>query len=66
MDNEVMDKILKAMPETMTNAEIAAMLATICSAFSGGNPLASAMHLNEAQGMILARSLMEGEKRTIN
>lgn len=61
-----MDEILKAIPDTMTNAQIAAMLATISSSFSGGDPLASSMHLNGAQGMILARALMEMENRSIN
>lgn len=59
-----MDAILDAMPNDLTNGEVAAMLATIASAYSEGEESHAAMHLNTALGMVLSR--MIGQSRTVN
>jgi bifunctional ADP-heptose synthase (sugar kinase/adenylyltransferase) len=64
IDDKIMDAILNAMPDDMTNASIAAVLATIATAFSEEKDVNAAMHLNAAAGMVLAK--MMHQNRTFN
>jgi hypothetical protein len=64
VDDKTMDSILDAMPDDMTNASVAAVLATIATAFSDNKDVNAAMHLNAAAGMVLAK--MMHQDRTFN
>jgi len=64
MDNKILDDVLGALPDDMSNAAVAAVLATIASAFSEGKDVHAVMHLNAAASMVLSK--MMHESRTFN
>jgi hypothetical protein len=62
--DETIGAIIGAMPEQMTNEEVAAVLATIASVFSNEKDAEAVMHLNTAASMVLAK--MIHQDRTFN
>ena len=64
LTEEAMDAVLNAIPDDLQNSEVAAMLATIASAFSDNKDCNAAMHLNTAAAMVLSK--MIHETRTFN
>jgi hypothetical protein len=55
MNKEIMDRIMDAMPDDLTNGEVAAILATIATGFSEGKDTHAVMHLNSAAALVLAK-----------
>ena len=64
LTEDAMDAILDAIPDDLKNSEVAALLATIASAFSEGRDVAAIMHLNTAEAMVLSK--MIHQDRTFN
>jgi hypothetical protein len=64
MNEEIMDRIMDAMPDDLTNVQVAAILATIAAGFSEGKDTHAVMHLNSAAAMVLAK--MIHQDRTFN
>jgi hypothetical protein len=64
MDEKMLDAVLDALPDDMSNAAVSAVLAMIASAFSEGKDSHAVMHLNAAAGMVLAK--MIHQDRTFN
>jgi hypothetical protein len=62
--DEAIGAIIGAMPEQMTNEEVASVLATIASVFSNEKDAEAVMHLNTAASMVLAK--MIHQDRTFN
>jgi ribulose-5-phosphate 4-epimerase/fuculose-1-phosphate aldolase len=64
MNEEIMEQIMDAIPEDLTNGEVAAILATIAAGFSNGKDAHAVMHLHSAAAMVLSKML--DADRTIN
>lgn len=64
MDNKILDDVLDALPDDLRNAGVAALLATIASAYSEGKDVHAVMHLNSATAMVLSK--MMHQDRTFN
>ena len=64
LTEDMMTAILAATPDSLSNTEVAAVLATIATAFSEDSDVGAVLHLNTAQAMVLSK--MFHQDRTFN
>lgn len=64
LTEDAMEAVLDTIPDDLQNSEVAALLATIASAFSDNKDCNAVMHLNTAAAMVLSK--MIHETRTFN
>ena len=64
MDEKIIDGIMDAIPNNLTNAEVGVILATIAAGFCDGKDVHAVMHLNAAASLVLAKIIHQ--ERTFN
>ena len=64
MNEKIIGGIMDAIPDNLTNAEVAVILATIAIGFCDGKDIHAVMHLNAAASLVLTKIIHQ--ERTFN
>jgi hypothetical protein len=63
LSDEQLDAILDTIPDDLMNGDVAALIATIATAFSANDPKHAVMHTLNAGGMIMSKAIDETKVR---